>query len=112
MKFVLEAEGLEIDAWLRDYVRTTVIFAIWHHTQSFAAVHVQLDCARDEKDDPYVHCGLRAELSNGGAVSSGAMGPDLCSAVQEASDRLEVALYRPHPPAPGPTPAAPERLAA
>jgi hypothetical protein len=112
VKFVLEAKGLEIDAWIRDDVRTTVVFAIWHHALRFDSVHVQLEGARDEKDAPYVRCGLRAELSNGGAASSGATGPDLCSAVPEASDLLEVALYRPHRPAPGATPAAPERLAA
>lgn len=112
MKLVLEAKGLEIDAWIREYVRTTIVFAIWHHALRFDAVHVQLECARDEKDDLYVRCGILAKLSSGRVVSSGATGPDLCSAVQEASDLLEAALYRPHRPAPGPVPAAPRRLAA
>lgn len=112
MKLVLEARDLEIDAWIRDYVRTTVGFAIWHHALDFEAVHVRLDCARDEQGDAYLRCGLRAQLASGEAVSSGATATDLCNAVQEAADLLEVALYRPARPAPGATPAAPERVAA
>jgi hypothetical protein len=112
VKFVLEAKGLESDAWIRDYVRTTAVFAIWHHALRFEAVHVQLDCAREENDDLYVRCGIRAELPRGGVVSSGATGPDLCSAVQKGSHLLEAALYQRHRPAPGGMPVASERLAA
>jgi hypothetical protein len=110
VKIVLEAKGLEIDAWIRDYVGTTVVFALWHHALRFDAVHVQLACPRDEKDDLTVRCDLLAQISSGRVVSSGATGRDLCSAVQEASDLLEAALHRPA--APGPVPAAPDRLAA
>lgn len=112
MKLVLEAKGLEIDAWIRDHVRTMVVFAIWHHAQRFEAVHVQVDCARDQEDQLYVRCGIRADPSGGEVVSSGATGPDFCSAVQKASDLIEAALHRPHRPAPRAAPAAPERLAA
>ena len=82
MKLVLEAKGLEVDAWLCDYVLTTVAFATWHHSLRFDLVHVQLDCARDENDDLYFRCGIVSELSSGRVLSAGATGTDLHSAVQ------------------------------
>jgi hypothetical protein len=78
----------------------------------FEAVHVRLDSARDEQGDGYLRCGIRAQLASGETVSSGATATDLCAAVQEAADLLEVALYRPVRPAPGAMPTAPGRFAA
>lgn len=109
MKLVLEAKGRPVDAWLRDYVRTTVVFAIWRHDLPFEILHVELDGAEDEKGMAYSRCGIRAELRDQAAVTTGATGTDVCSAVQEASDLLEAAL---HGPPGGAMEAPPERLAA
>jgi len=93
MKLALKAEEFEVDAWLHDFLRTTVVFAIWHHELRVEAVHIRLDRAMDEQGD-YVRCALRADTPSG-PVSSGATGADVCEATHEAANLLEVALYRP-----------------
>ncbi len=109
MKLVLEAKEFDVDAWLHDYVRTTVVFAIWHREVDVDLVHVRLDRAGGDDGAAYVRCSIRAEIPTRGPVASGATGPDVAAAVQQASDLLEVALLRLPSDA---VPAAPHRLAA
>ena len=93
MKILVEAEGLDLDTCLEDYIRKTVVFAISYY--GLQGVHVRLDRHSEGPSLPYVRCGLRAETEDRQWISSGATGADVCEAVQEASSLLEVALYRP-----------------
>ena len=108
MKIVLDSTGIEIDAWLTDYLRSTVVFALWHHEMRVERITVQLDRALDEGGGAYVRCALRALVPGRGPVVSGATGPDACEAVRTAADLLEVALH----PLAARTPSIPDRLAA
>jgi hypothetical protein len=108
MTLEVNARGLEVDAWLYDYIRTTVVFASWHYDVPEAA-RVRLDRAVDANGEAYVRCGIEVEQPGHGSAAAGATGPDVCTAVQQASDLLEVALHRPGPAA---AVAAVERLAA
>lgn len=94
MKLVVEAEGFEIDAWLRDFVETSVVFAIWHHELQVETVLFRLDRATNEEAEPYVRCAIRVETQRG-PISSGATGAGVCEATREAANLLEVALYGP-----------------
>ncbi len=108
MKIVLDPTGIEVDAWLADYLRGTVTFALWHHELRVERVSVQLDRAADACGDAYVRCALRALVPGRGPVVSGATGPDACQAIRTAADLLEVALH----PLAARTPSIPDRLAA
>jgi hypothetical protein len=95
MELDIRAEGVEIDAWLESYLRTTVGFAAWWWDRPrVEGVEVRIDLATDGKGEEYVRCGLLAKLSPWSSVSAGATGADVCQAAQEASDLLEVALSR------------------
>ncbi|MCG8589204.1 MAG: hypothetical protein MJE66_07925 [Proteobacteria bacterium] len=99
MKLVLKAGDLEIDAWLEDYLRTTVVFATWWvRRPAVEAVEILLDRVGGGAGSPYVRCALRAERPGRAAVASGATGANVCEAVREASNLLEAALSRPLPP--------------
>ena len=42
MKLVLESWGIEVDTSLADYLRSTVVFALWHHEQRLDVVRQAL----------------------------------------------------------------------
>ena len=93
MDFVFEADDMEIDPWIEDYARTTLLFAIWHHDAKVERVHVSLDRVFEEDGEPYVRCAVVVVTMGSPLVSAGCAGRDLCEAVQGAADRLEVAIY-------------------
>jgi ribosome-associated translation inhibitor RaiA len=104
MKIELEVSGLNVDAWLRDYVHTAVVFATWHHEQRIEHARVALHRSSDR-----VRCSLRLDLPDGRVLSTHAAGATAFDALQDACDRLEVELYRSGAAA---APAARGRLAA
>jgi len=89
MKIELEVSELDVDAWLRDYIHTAVVFATWHHELRIDCVRVSLHRSVD-----HVACSLRLDLPDGRAVAAHAAAPSGFEALQDACDRLEIALYR------------------
>ena len=55
MKLEVIAKGLEVDAWLHDYIRTTVVFASWHHDVPQAA---RVQRRLNRRADPHRDIGL------------------------------------------------------
>ncbi len=108
MKLVLEPRGIEVDTSLADYLRSTVVFALWHHQQRVERVSVRLDGVVDAEGEGYTRCTLRADVAGRGTSVSGATGPEPSEAIRRAADLLEVALH----PLAAQVPEVPERLAA
>ena len=108
MDLRIESPDIELSAWERLYAHTTVSFAVWHHERPVEWMTLRLERACDPEGRVWVRCGLRGEVG-ARPVAAGATGPDLCSAIQQAADLLEVALFR-LPPADFPSESA--RLAA
>ena len=94
MQLFLDANGLEIDAWLTDFTSATVVFAVWHHEKRVEGVAIRLDRETDHDGKAYVRCALRADTA-GGPVSSGATGHDVCEVILEAANLLELAMVKP-----------------
>lgn len=109
MELRVEAEGVGWDPWVEDFLRTTVMFAVWHHGGRIAAVDVRLDGAVDWRGETFLRCGLRAETAEGESIEAGATGANLYEAIREAVHLLEVSLYAPRSPRQS---APPNRLAA
>ena len=95
MKLIWDAGGIQSDDWLREYLVTTVTFAIWQPGLQIDCLRARLDHVEHEKGASYVRCALRVEIPGQGHLSSGATGADVYEAIQAAADLLEVALYRP-----------------
>ena len=106
MNLVLETNGVDVDTWAREFMQTTVSFAVWNHALGVQEVEVRLDRELDHDGSPYTRCTLRAETARG-VVSAGATATDVCDAILDASNLLEVAMHRPVAPRP-----AERRLAA
>ena len=99
MKLVLETNGVDVDAWIREFAQTTVRFAIWHHELGVEDVTVRLDRELDHDGSAYTRCSLRAATARG-VVAAGATARDVCDAILDASNLLEVAMHRPGAPEP------------
>lgn len=95
MQLTIHGDDYASDAWLGDFVRTTVVFATWHYEVP-EAVHVRL-AEGPGRHGPYVCCAIEVERPGLGPVASAATGRDPCEAVQRAADRLEVVLHRLQP---------------
>ena len=92
MELVMETRGVDADEWLKDYVGTTIVFAVWRQEMRVAAVRVMLDGETDVDGREYVRCGLRAHVPGQPPVCAGATGANPAQAVCEAANLLEVAL--------------------
>jgi hypothetical protein len=100
MKVILETDGVEADAFLRDFVRVNLGFATWHHASVVAEVRVRLDGRKDRRGLLEFRCGIRAETLEHGAIQAGATGEDPCAALQSAANLFEVALFERTQPGP------------
>jgi hypothetical protein len=89
----LDLRGVERDALLEAYVRTTVGFALWHHEVWVRRVRVRLERMGARTGAP-VRCGIHAELARGPAIEAGAIGADVHEAVTHAADLSELTLLR------------------
>ena len=99
MEITIRAASLEReDPWIAQFVRTTVCFAIAYYEPVVERVEVSFERV-EEADGSHHRCALAAETRDRGPIGSGATGTDLCEAVTEAANLLEVALHRPQPPA-------------
>ena len=94
MQIVVESGNVPVDAWLSEFLRTTVRFAVWHHTRLPERVTVLLGRA-DAASGGGVRCYVRAERRNDAQVSAGATGGEASEAIQQACDLLEAALHAP-----------------
>jgi hypothetical protein len=108
MDLRIESPDIELSAWERTFAHTTVSFAVWHPQSPVERVTLRTDRAFDAEGRAYVRCDLRGERA-GRPVAAGATGPGPCSAIQQAANLLELALFG-LPPAGLPT--EPGRLAA
>ena len=90
---------LSNDNDLRRFVRTTIGFAVRFWEPPIHETRVRLEQIAPEGDARAVHCSIEA-ASRAGRAWAEATGPDVCTAVQEAADRLEVSLSRAHRTAP------------
>ncbi len=93
MQLFLNTNGFERSAWLDEFLRTTIVFAVWRHSERIQHVTVQLEPLLEKGSDQRVHCRLEAATANG-VVSVGSSRSNLCEAIRGAADRLEVALHR------------------
>lgn len=91
MRLAIETQRCEIDPWLDEYVGTTVAFATWWADRSVERVDVRIERSSGAAGEPFL-CRLRATTAGFGIVSAEAGARDCCEAIQEAADRLEVAL--------------------
>lgn len=110
MELRLESKGISLDDWGTEYLRTTVLFSVWHHECPVESVHVRLDAAADSQGEDFLRCGLRAETRSGDVFTAGATGSELTEAIEKACQLLEVALFAPSKPRHSET--ATQRLAA
>ena len=94
MRLSIESEGVAVDAELRDFVRATVVFAVWHHEGGCRAVRVRLERAGADPGEARARCQLEADTGLAGRVTAAATGPTAWEAVQKAADLLEVAIFR------------------
>ena len=106
MKLAIAASGMEVDAWLRSFVRTNVAFAVLYRTPRIEAVAVDLTRLRTAGSEQ-VRCRIYAETKKEyfGVEATGA---NASEAVTEAVNQLEVSLQ----PTPGPRWAPDDLLAA
>ena len=108
MQLELEAHGLAIDPGIRDFVHSTLVFATWHDAHD-GRIFVRLARLAATSRESCFQCVVRAEIRGRSEVLVTARGQHLCEAVQEAADRLEVALCETHSES---APCAADRLAA
>lgn len=95
MELRVESNGVRVNEWETEFLRTTLLFAVWHHQHPVESVHVRLDEADGSGGQRHVRCDLRAWTRAGEVVGAGATGADLSEAVDKASQLIEVALYAP-----------------
>lgn len=91
----LKKEGVEVGAFLQEFIRTTVAFSVWNQKPRVDCVHIRLESASLPGHDDHFRCTLRADLPGRKPAGAGATGPDIFTAVQEAANLLEVALRHP-----------------
>jgi len=77
-----------VDAWLRDFVRTTAGFAVWNAPHSVTIVEVTLQ--RDA--DGRLRCELLDIAEGGACFPADGSSREIFEAIQIAADRLEVEL--------------------
>ena len=94
MKLVIDGNGSNFDARLAEFMRVTVVFAVWHYRRKVEGVTVRLDREDYGLGGRRVSCSLRADTPTG-PVSAHATGTDAFEATVEAANLLEVALHRP-----------------
>ena len=109
MRFAVRSRDLAMDAWLEDYVRTTVVFAVWHYEPDVESVQVRVEGGTAGAGASKVRCGIEVGTRSRGPVRSEATGNTAWKAVQAAAEAIEVALY---PRVRGALPAPQPRLAA
>ena len=85
----LRTDRVDEDAYLRNFVVTTVRFATHYYASEVRRITVQIDDAGDAA----LRCVLKAETDAGIARSS-AIADDVCEAVQEAANLVEVELFQ------------------
>jgi hypothetical protein len=93
MKMLLETDGVEADAFLRDFLRVTLGFATWHYESQVTGVRVRLETESDRRGLLEFRCGIHGDTRAHGVVQAGATGRDPCEALQNAADLFEVSLY-------------------
>jgi hypothetical protein len=91
MEMTLVTRGIEANAWLEEFARTTVAFSLWHHRVSVERVWIHLDAAGAPHSDS-ARCGIAADTELG-PISAGATGSGPHEALSEAARLLEVALF-------------------
>ncbi len=92
MRLVLQTEGIEVDDWLHDFLRTTVSFAVWHREIGIDEVEMRVDRQVDCENRTYIRCALRVS-SPLGEFTAGATGGDVCAAACEAADLIESSFH-------------------
>lgn len=91
MDLHLSANGIELDGYVREYIRATVVFSTWHHARS-ARIEIDLQRCSLPRQGPGVACQLRVQPEGRLPVTVSASGAELWEVVQGAADRLESAL--------------------
>lgn len=91
MEMKLMTRGIEANAWLEEFARTTVAFSLWHHRAAVDRVWIHLDAA-EAPHAGFARCGIAAETELG-PISAGATGSGPHEALSEAALLLEVALF-------------------
>lgn len=91
MEMKLVTRGIEETAWLEEFARTTVAFALWHHRVTVERIWIRLD-AEGAAHSGLVRCGITAE-TGWGPIRAGASGSGPHEALSEAALLLEIALF-------------------
>lgn len=87
----IESLGVPVDAWMQQFVRTTVEFAVWHHQLRVNRARVTLEQVPVGAGSR-VRCVIEAPVRHGCARGE-ALAAHACEAVHRAADRLEVDLF-------------------
>ena len=91
MQLFLNTNDCPTDAWVEEFLRTTVVFAVWNHREPIRRIRVDLS-RPGGKADGTVHCRIEAATERR-VVAAESLDRDLSEAIQTAADRLEVALW-------------------
>ena len=91
MKIVLQNEGVAEDAWLREFIRSTVAAAAWWSRPRIHAVITRLRQTHTDRGEPVVECRLHVGSGRDAIVAVGTHAKAF-EAIQDAANALEVAL--------------------
>ncbi len=91
MEASIRSGELYVSEWMQSFVDTTVRFAVWHARPEVEHVSVGLS----RRGDGRVGCRLDAWRADGTTISVAAVDAEPFAAIQDAADRLEVALFAP-----------------
>jgi ribosome-associated translation inhibitor RaiA len=89
MKVEIVASRLFVDAFLREFIRTTVQFATWSAVRLVESVEVTLRRLADGR----IRCDLVATVDGVPRLCVTAAADDDVDAIQRAADKLEVELF-------------------
>ena len=78
---------VEGDVWLRSFAARTAVFATRYYAASLASLAIRIEDAADGAIRCRVSAGTHA-----GPLATSAVASEVCAAVEEAVNRLEVAL--------------------
>ncbi|MBW2426513.1 MAG: hypothetical protein JRG86_19865 [Deltaproteobacteria bacterium] len=93
MQIEIEPCGIEVESEWPEFIRTTIAFSAWRHEPRVERVRVALRSA-GLAASPLMECRLEAIRSDGSFVTTKAFGSDAFEAVQAASEKFEVELFR------------------
>ena len=91
MELISRSGDLKVDAWLEEFIRTTVQFAVWRAPKRVDSVCVSLR----RRPGGAIACELTATQADGTDVSASGVDRQAFEAIQIAADRLEVSLFGP-----------------